>query len=103
MPRTLRLINTPNYPDYTSSRNNVAGAHDSPCWSLFFETDRIDVTIAVPQAVRKTRTYYRSPDAADDMVAGTVPLILFCFCGRPQAGSRLDRQSLPAAAAPLVT
>jgi hypothetical protein len=52
------LINTPNYPDYTSGANNVAGAM----------TRTLDVTTAVPLAVRKTRTYRRFSDAADDMV-----------------------------------
>ena len=63
------LINTPNYPDYTSGANNVAGAMTRTL-ELFFETNRVtfDVTTAVPQAVRKTRTYRRFSDAADDMV-----------------------------------
>jgi hypothetical protein len=63
------LINTPNYPDYTSGANNVSGAMTRTL-QLFFESDRVtfDVTTAVPQAVRKTRTYRRFSDAADDMV-----------------------------------
>ena len=63
------LINTPNYPDYTSGANNVSGAM-TRILELFFGTDRatFDVTTAVPQAVRKTRTYRRFSDAADDMV-----------------------------------
>jgi hypothetical protein len=63
------LINTPNYPDYTSGANNVSGAMTRTL-ELFFGTDRVtfDVTTAVPQAVRKTRTYRRFSDAAADMV-----------------------------------
>ncbi|MGH8235519.1 MAG: vanadium-dependent haloperoxidase [Steroidobacteraceae bacterium] len=63
------LINNPNYPDYTSGANNVAGAM-TRTMELFFDTNRVtfDVTTAVPQAVRKTRTYRRFSDAADDMV-----------------------------------
>lgn len=63
------LINTPNYPDYTSGANNVAGAMTRTL-ELFFDSNRVtfDVTTAVPQAVRKTRTYRRFSDAADDMV-----------------------------------
>jgi len=63
------LINNPNYPDYTSGANNVAGAMTRTL-ELFFGTDRVtfDVTTAVPQAVRKTRTYRRFSDAAADMV-----------------------------------
>jgi hypothetical protein len=63
------LINTPNYPDYTSGANNVSGSMTRTL-ALFFGTDRVtfDVTTAVPLAVRKTRTYRRFSDAADDMV-----------------------------------
>jgi hypothetical protein len=69
------LINTPNYPDYTSGANNVAGAMTRTL-ELFFDTNRVtfDVTTAVPQAVRKTRTYRRFSDAADDMVDARVLL-----------------------------
>jgi hypothetical protein len=69
------LINTPNYPDYTSGANNVAGAMTRTL-ELFFDTDRVtfDVTTAVPQAVRKTRTYRRFSDAADDMVEARILL-----------------------------
>ena len=63
------LINTPNYPDYTSGANNVAGAMTRTLES-FFGTNRVtfDVTTLVPQATLKTRTYRRFSDAADDMV-----------------------------------
>jgi hypothetical protein len=63
------LINTPNYPDYTSGANNVSGSMTRTL-ELFFDTDRVtfDVTTTVPLAVRKTRTYRRFSDAADDMV-----------------------------------
>jgi hypothetical protein len=63
------LINTPNYPDYTSGANNVSGSMTRTL-ELFFGTDRVtfDVTTAVPQAVRKTRTYHRFSDAAKEMV-----------------------------------
>ena len=63
------LINTPNYPDYTSGANNVAGAMTRTLES-FFGSNRVtfDVTTLVPQATLKTRTYRRFSDAADDMV-----------------------------------
>jgi hypothetical protein len=69
------LINTPNYPDYTSGANNVAGAMTRTL-ELFFDSNRVtfDVTTAVPQAVRKTRTYRRFSDAADDMVEARILL-----------------------------
>jgi hypothetical protein len=63
------LINTPPYPEYTSGANNVAGAMTRTL-QLFFETDRVtfEITSLAPDAVRKTRTYRRFSDAADDMV-----------------------------------
>jgi hypothetical protein len=63
------LINTPPYPEYTSGANNVAGAMTRTL-QLYFDTDRMtfDITSLAPQAVRKTRTYRRFSDAADDMV-----------------------------------
>jgi len=63
------LINTPNYPDYTSGADNVAGSMTRTL-ELFFGTNRVtfDLTTTVSQAVRKTRTYHRFSDAADDMV-----------------------------------
>jgi hypothetical protein len=69
------LINTPPYPDYTSGANTVAAAM-TRTMQLFFDTDRMtfEVTTAVPEAVRKTRTYRRFSDAADDMVEARILL-----------------------------
>jgi hypothetical protein len=84
------LINTPPYPDYTSGANNVSGAMTRTL-QLFFDTDRMtfEVTSLVPEAVRKTRTYRRFSDAADDMVEARMLLgIHFRFAdtaGRKQA------------------
>jgi hypothetical protein len=63
------LINTPPYPDYSSGANSVAGAMTRTL-ELFFGTDRMtfDITTAVPLAIKKTRTYHRFSDAAQDMV-----------------------------------
>jgi hypothetical protein len=63
------LINTPNYPDYTSGANNVAGAMTRTL-ALYFRTDKVtfDVTSLAPLAILKTRTYRRFSDAAQDMV-----------------------------------
>jgi hypothetical protein len=63
---------------------------------LFFGTDRMtfDVTTAVPQAVKKTRTYHRFSDAAQDMVNARIYLgIHFRFAdtvGRTQGRSVAD-------------
>jgi PAP2 superfamily len=69
------LINTPNYPDYTSGANNVAGAMTRTL-ELFFETDRMtfEVTSLAPQAIRKTRTYRRFSEAAQEMVEARIYL-----------------------------
>jgi len=69
------LINTPNYPDYTSGANNVTGAVTRTL-ELFFGTDRVtfDVTSLVPQAVHKTRSYRRFSAAAQDVVDARVYL-----------------------------
>jgi hypothetical protein len=89
------LINTPNYPDYTSGANCVAGAMTRTL-ELFFGTDRVtfDVTTAVPQAVLKTRTYRRFSDAAADMVEARILLgIHFRFAdvaGRTQGRRAAD-------------
>ena len=63
------LINTPNYPDYTSGANNLTGAV-TRILSLFFGTDKMtfSVTSNYPLAIEKTRTYDRFSDAAQDVV-----------------------------------
>lgn len=69
------LINTPPYPDYSSGANNLSGAATRTL-ELYFGTDRMafDVSTLVPQAVKKTRTYHRFSDAAQDMVNARVYL-----------------------------
>jgi len=69
------LINTPNYPDYTSGANVVTGAMTRTL-ELFFGTDKVvfDVTSAAPQAVQKVRRYYRFSDAARDVVDARILL-----------------------------
>jgi len=69
------LINTPNYPDYTSGANNVTGAMTRTL-QLYFGTDRVvfDVESRAPQAILKTRRYYRFSDAAEDVVDARVLL-----------------------------
>jgi hypothetical protein len=63
------LINTPNYPDYTSGANNVTGAATTML-RLFFKTDKMDFSLTsnYPLAVQKTRSYHRFSHAADDVV-----------------------------------
>jgi hypothetical protein len=69
------LINTPNYPDYTSGANVVTGAMTRTL-ELFFGTDRLtfDVETAAPQAVQKVRRYHRFSDAARDVVDARILL-----------------------------
>ena len=63
------LINTPNYPDYTSGANNVVGALTRTL-ELFFGTDHMTFTVVSehPLADPKTRTYHRFSDLAQDTV-----------------------------------
>lgn len=67
------LINTPNYPDYTSGANAVTGAMTRSL-QLFFGTDKVpfELTSAAPAAVKKTRTYARFSDAAREVVEARV-------------------------------
>ena len=63
------LINTPNYPDYTSGANNVTGAA-TRALALFFGADEMtsSVTTTNPAALQQVRTYNRFSDAAADVV-----------------------------------
>lgn len=72
-PNWQSLLNNPNYPDYTSGANVVA-ASMTRTLEQFFGTDRVtfEVTSVAPLALRKTRTYRRFSDAAQDMVNARV-------------------------------
>ncbi|HEY5865428.1 MAG TPA: vanadium-dependent haloperoxidase [Candidatus Tectomicrobia bacterium] len=63
------LINTPNYPDYTSGANNAVGALTRTL-ELFFGTDHITFMVFSqhPLADPNTRTYHRFSDLAWDTV-----------------------------------
>ena len=67
------LINTPNYPDYTSGANNVTGAA-TRALALYFGTDEMTfiVTTTNAAAIQQTRTYNRFSDAAEDVVTARV-------------------------------
>jgi hypothetical protein len=63
------LVNTPNYPDYTSGANNVSGAMTATLQNVF-GTDALTfaITSNAPLALQKTRTYTRISDAAQEVV-----------------------------------
>jgi hypothetical protein len=67
-PKWHPLINTPNYPDYTSGANNVVGAMTRTL-ELFFGTDRkaFQVTSNAPNVMQKSRVYRRFSEAAQDV------------------------------------
>jgi hypothetical protein len=67
------LINTPNYPEYTSGANNVTGAV-TRMLNLFFRRDHMTFSVTTNNAlaIQKTRTYYRFSDAADDVENGRI-------------------------------
>jgi hypothetical protein len=68
-PNWQPMINTPNYPDYTSGANNVTGAI-TRVLALFFGTDEKTFTVTTTNATapQQTRTYNRFSDAAEDVV-----------------------------------
>ena len=68
-PEWQPLINNPNYPDYTSGANNVAGAL-TRMLELYFGTDNVTFTVFSqnPLAVPNTRTYQRFSDLSWDTV-----------------------------------
>ena len=63
------LINTPNYPGYTSGANNVTGAATRSL-ALFFGTDEMSFTLHTTNAAApvQTRDYNRFSDLASDVV-----------------------------------
>ena len=67
------LLNTPNYPEYTSGANNVVGAL-TRMLELYFGTDDITFTVFSqhPLAVPNTRTYHRFSDLSMDSVDARV-------------------------------
>lgn len=69
------LVNTPNYPDYTSGANSVVGAMTRSL-GMFFGSDRgpMEVTSLNPLAVQKARVYSRFSGAADDVVEARIYL-----------------------------
>jgi hypothetical protein len=68
-PNWQPMINTPNYPDYTSGANNVTGGI-TRVLALFFGTDEMTFTVTTTNAAapQQTRTYNRFSDAAEDVV-----------------------------------
>ncbi len=69
------LINTPNYPDYTSGANGVSAAMTRSMQN-FFGTDWVtfEVSSVAPQVKQKTRVYRRFSDAAQDVVDARIYL-----------------------------
>lgn len=63
------LVNTPNYPDYTSGANAVSGAMTATL-RHFFRTDALSfsVTTDAPNVVQRTRNFTRLSDAAKEVV-----------------------------------
>ena len=68
-PNWQPLLNTPNYPDYTSGANGFSAAA-SRVLALFFGTDHLpfSLTTTNPLAIQKTRDYQRFSDASRDVV-----------------------------------
>lgn len=69
------LINNPNYPDYISGANSIAGSITRTL-QLFFRTDNMtfDVTSVAPKAIITKRTYNHFSDGAQDVVNARIYL-----------------------------
>jgi hypothetical protein len=69
------LINTPNYPDYTSGANTVTGAI-TRALELYFGTDKMtfSVTSLHPLVQQGTRTFERFSDASLEVVEARILL-----------------------------
>jgi hypothetical protein len=69
------LINTPNYPDFTSGANSVTAAMTTTL-ERFFGTDPFTFTVTsnAPLATQKSRTYKRFSDAAQEVVDARILL-----------------------------
>jgi hypothetical protein len=67
------LINTPNFPEYTSGHASTSGAV-SHVLRLFFGTDELNfqMTTTNPNALQKTRTFTRFSQAEDEVVNARV-------------------------------
>ena len=64
------LVNTPNYPDYTSGANNASGAATRSL-ALYFGTDEMTFTVFTTNTtagIPTSITYTRFSDAAEDVV-----------------------------------
>jgi PAP2 superfamily len=72
-PNWKPLINTPNYPDYTSGANNGTGAV-TRALALFFGTDEMSFTVHTtnPAALQQARTFDRFSDAAAEVVVARI-------------------------------
>lgn len=69
------LVNTPNYPDYTSGANVISGAATAVL-SDFFATDDLPFTVTsnAPLVVQRVRSYDRFSAAAEEVVEARILL-----------------------------
>jgi hypothetical protein len=76
-PEWKPLLNTPNYPDYSSGANAVTGAM-TRTMQLFFDTDEMTFTVTsnstnlAPE--KRSRTFHRFSDAAAEVVDARIYL-----------------------------
>ena len=72
-PNWQPLINTPNFPEYTSGHVTYSGAV-ARILKLLFKTDKVTFTVTStnPLAIQKTRTYTRLSDAVDETIDARV-------------------------------
>jgi hypothetical protein len=72
-PNWQPLINTPNFPEYTSGHVAYSSAV-AQMLKLFFKTDKVTFTVTAlnPLAVQKTRTYTRLSEAVEETIDARV-------------------------------
>jgi len=72
-PEWQPLINTPNFPEYTSGHASTSGAV-SHMLRLFFRTDELNfqMTTTNPNALQKTRTFTRFSQAENEVINARV-------------------------------
>ena len=96
-PNWRPLINSPNYPDYSSGANNVTAAMTRTL-ELFFGTDGMPLTVTSNVGVlpveKRTRTFARFSDAAAEVVEARILLGIhfrFADTAARDQGSRIAR------------
>jgi hypothetical protein len=101
------LLNTPNYPDFTSGANNVTAAM-TRTMELFFGTDEMEISVTSLSSnlppEKRTRTFPRFSDVAAEVVEARIYLgfhFRFADTAAREQGSRIARWTITHVAKPI--